>query len=155
MAAIQVSILGTPPADYAGDVSVEEAWRVLQQDKNSLLIDVRTKPEWAFVGLPDVTGAGKQVICAEWQTYPSMELNGNFLNEVQEAAEAGGLSELSNLFVICRSGARSRSASMALTAAGFKATHNIAGGFEGDLDGDRHRGGTSGWKAAGLPWRQS
>jgi len=31
----------------------------------------------------------------------------------------------------------------------------VAGGFEGDLDGDGHRGSQNGWKASGLPWRQT
>ncbi|MEM7686023.1 MAG: rhodanese-like domain-containing protein, partial [Pseudomonadota bacterium] len=32
---------------------------------------------------------------------------------------------------------------------------NVAEGFEGDLDADGHRGTINGWKAHGLPWRQS
>ena len=39
-------------------------------------------------------------------------------------------------------------------AAGFEKSFNIAGGFEGDVDGEGHRGNTSGWKASGLPWQQ-
>jgi rhodanese-related sulfurtransferase len=56
---------------------------------------------------------------------------------------------------LCRSGARSRSAAIALTQAGYGRAYNVAGGFEGDLDGDRHRGHKNGWKAAGLPWKQT
>ena len=70
------------------------------------------------------------------------------------AASAGADKDAPVLF-LCRSGARSRSAAIALTAAGFSRAYNIVGGFEGDLDGDRHRGQTNGWKAAGLPWKQS
>lgn len=155
MAGIQASIIGSRPADYAGDVSVEEAWRVLQQDKNSLLIDVRTKAEWAFVGVPDLTAVGKEIVFAEWQSFPSMELNADFLTQVNAAADAHGIADDANLFVLCRSGARSRSASIALTSAGYKIAHNVAGGFEGDLNGEQHRGCATGWKAHGLPWRQS
>ena len=155
MADIQTSIIGAKPANYAGDVSAGEVWRVLQQDKNALLIDVRTKAEWSFVGLPDVSSAEKEIICVEWQTFPSMDLNASFLSDVKQAAEAHGVSSDANLFVICRSGARSQSASIALTAAGFSKAHNVAGGFEGDLNSDRHRGHATGWKAMGLPWRQS
>jgi hypothetical protein len=43
---------------------------------------------------------------------------------------------------------------MALTEAGFTCAYNIAGGFEGDPDTERHRGRVNGWKADGLPWRQ-
>jgi rhodanese-related sulfurtransferase len=44
---------------------------------------------------------------------------------------------------------------MAMTQAGFTRAYNVAGGFEGDLDEERHRGQRNGWKALGLPWRQS
>ena len=155
MADTQTSIIGARPANYAGDVSADEVWRVLQQDKNALLIDVRTKAEWTFVGLPDVSSVDKETVCVEWQTFPSMDLNAGFLAGVKQAVEARGVSNDTNLFVICRSGARSQSASVALTAAGFGKAHNVAGGFEGDLNNDRHRGHATGWKAMGLPWRQS
>ena len=59
------------------------------------------------------------------------------------------------MLFLCRSGARSRAAAIAMTRAGFTQAFNVAGGFEGDLDGERHRGHDNGWKAAGLPWRQA
>jgi len=59
-----------------------------------------------------------------------------------------------DLFFICRSGSRSLAAAKAMAAAGYRACHNVAGGFEGPLDDERHRGYAEGWKAAGLPWLQ-
>jgi hypothetical protein len=44
---------------------------------------------------------------------------------------------------------------MAMTRAGYHKAFNIADGFEGDLDAQRHRGQNKGWKAQGLPWKQS
>jgi rhodanese-related sulfurtransferase len=41
-----------------------------------------------------------------------------------------------------------------MTQAGFKTCYNVAGGFEGPPDPDRHRGKVDGWKAVGLPWIQ-
>ena len=58
------------------------------------------------------------------------------------------------VMLLCRSGARSRAAAIALTEAGFAQAFNIAGGFEGDADGEGHRGNRNGWKAENLPWRQ-
>jgi rhodanese-related sulfurtransferase len=55
---------------------------------------------------------------------------------------------------LCRSGGRSRNAAVAMTAAGFGSCYNVAEGFEGDKDGEGHRGRVGGWKLAGLPWRQ-
>ncbi len=146
---------GARPSDYAGDVSVDEAWRVLLEDKDAVLIDVRTHAEWSYVGIPDTSALGKDLLCIEWQTYPSMDVNEEFAGTVAQAVGSIGASKGSNLFFICRSGVRSRSAAIAMTAAGYQAAHNVAGGFEGDLDEERHRGRANGWKAAGLPWRQS
>lgn len=56
---------------------------------------------------------------------------------------------------LCRSGARSRAAAIALTQAGQARCFNIAEGFEGPLDDKRKRGVVGGWKARGLPWAQS
>ncbi len=148
-------IQGERPSGYAGDVAVDEAWRVLLEDKDSVLIDVRTNAEWSFVGVPDTSALGKELFCVEWQSFPTMNVNEEFAATVAQAVKEVGASEETNLFFLCRSGVRSRSAAVAMTAAGFKAAHNVAGGFEGDLDEERHRGRSNGWKAAGLPWRQN
>jgi rhodanese-related sulfurtransferase len=50
---------------------------------------------------------------------------------------------------------RSRAAAVAMTGAGYSRAYNIAGGFEGDPDAERHRGNRNGWKASGLPWKQT
>jgi hypothetical protein len=42
-----------------------------------------------------------------------------------------------------------------MAAMGYHACHNVAGGFEGPLDDERHRGTVGGWKAAGLAWLQA
>jgi rhodanese-related sulfurtransferase len=55
---------------------------------------------------------------------------------------------------LCRSGARSRAAAEAMTALGYQRCYNVADGFEGPHDGERHRGQLAGWKASGLPWTQ-
>ena len=44
------------------DVPVEEAWARLSKDESAVLIDVRTRAEWTFVGLPDLSGIGKRVL---------------------------------------------------------------------------------------------
>ena len=36
--------------------------------------------------------------------------------------------------------------------AGFGRCRNVADGFEGPLDPNRHRGQLGGWKSKGLPW---
>ncbi len=136
---------------YAGDISVEETWRRLGEDLSTVLVDVRTVPEWNFVGLPDLSDVGKEVVRVSWQTLPKIEPNPNFEGEVK----AQGVGPDSTLLFLCRSGARSQAAAIAMTAAGFSKCYNVSGGFEGDLDEQKHRGKLGGWKAAGLPWVQS
>src|ERR1700754_4216775 len=130
-------------AGYAGDIDASEAWERLKADPRAQLIDVRTMAEWNFVGLPDLSSLGRRVHCVEWQSFPSGAPNSGFVAEA-----AGTLSEkAAPVLLLCRSGARSRAAAIALTRAGFEQAFNIAGGFEGDPDSEGHRGNRNGWKA--------
>lgn len=136
---------------YAGDISAMEAWEKLAGDPRAQLVDVRTLAEWNFVGVPDLSSLGRQVHCIEWQQFPSGARNPGF---VAEAAQV--LSDKdAPVMLLCRSGARSRAAAIALTQAGYAHAFNVAGGFEGDIDDQGHRGNRDGWKAGSLPWRQS
>lgn len=132
------------------DITPAETWAALRADPDAVLIDVRTDAEWNFVGLPDLAEAGKQPLLVPWQVYPSMQVNGAFVDHLRRA----GLTPENKLFFICRSGARSLSAGMAAQAAGFAQAFNVADGFEGPVDAEGHRGKVAGWKADGLPWRQ-
>ncbi len=141
--------------DYAGDIASTEAWTVLRSEPKAQLIDVRTAAEWAYVGLPDLSSLDREVHCVEWQAFPSMAINTNFVTLVAERIRRAGAGEQTPLIFLCRSGARSRTAASAMARAGFVKCFNVADGFEGDLDAERHRGRRNGWKAANLPWRQS
>lgn len=145
----------SPSHEYAGDLGPVEAWELMAQDPAAQLIDVRTVAEWSFVGLPDLSGFQRRAHCIEWQGYPTMQPNPNFAADAAEALQASGAGPQTPILFLCRSGARSRAAAMAMTRAGFEKAFNIAGGFEGDLDSEGHRGQTGGWKAANLPWRQT
>lgn len=136
------------------DVSVTEVWKRLVSDARSVLIDVRTRAEWAYVGLPDLSGIGKQVIMVEWQTFPDNRIDPGFVANLTEALGAAGVEKSAELLFICRSGGRSRMAAVVMAEAGYACCRNVAEGFEGPLDAARHRGRTSGWKVAGLPWVQ-
>ncbi|HXC54963.1 MAG TPA: rhodanese-like domain-containing protein [Rhizomicrobium sp.] len=133
-------------------MSATEAWALLKSDPRARLVDVRTAAEWNFVGLPDLGALGRDVQLVEWQVFPTMQPNAAFVADTEQGA---GADKDAPVLLLCRSGARSRSAAIALTQAGYTRAYNVAGGFEGDLDGARHRGGKNGWKAAGLPWKQT
>lgn len=135
---------------YAGDITPEQAWDDLRANPKAVLVDVRTRPEWAFVGVPDLSSADKEAALISWQVYPEMQRNPSFEADVERL----GLDRDAPVYFLCRSGVRSKAAAIAMTAAGYRACYNVAGGFEGDPDGERHRGGVNGWKASGLPWIQ-
>ncbi|SMF13605.1 Rhodanese-related sulfurtransferase [Tistlia consotensis] len=137
-------------ADYAGDLDSRAAHELLAREPEALLVDVRSAPEWDFVGRPDPEALGGRVVFVSWKRWPGMASNERFL---QEVAAAGVLPERP-LLLLCRSGQRSRDAAVALTRAGFGPCWNIADGFEGPKDEAGHRNTLSGWRAAGLPWIQ-
>jgi rhodanese-related sulfurtransferase len=134
--------------DQIPELSLAEAWKMIAGVPDAVLIDVRTAAEWCYVGQPDLGSVGKQVRSVEWIRFPDGSPNPRFIEET-----TAGLSPDQPLLLICRSGTRSRAAARTLAAAGFTETYNVTDGFEGDLDATGHR--TSGWKGAGLPWRQN
>jgi len=137
-------------ASYAGNITPKQAWEMLNGDQATGLLDVRTPAEWAYVGLPDMTSLNRQPVLVPWMLFPGMHINTDFVRQVEEI----GIDKEADLLILCRSGQRSQSAAIALTAAGFRACFNISCGFEGDKDATHHRGTVNGWKIDGLPWVQ-
>jgi rhodanese-related sulfurtransferase len=129
---------------YYGAVLPGEAHALLSAFPNARLIDVRTRPEWEYVG--HVPGS----ILIEWTTYPTGARNPRFLDELRAAATDPD----APLLFFCRSGQRSDSAARAAAAAGYTMAFNMLEGFEGPKDAEGHRGTLSGWRKAGLPWVQ-
>lgn len=145
----------SPAGSFAGDVSALEAFEALSSEPQSVLIDVRTKAEWGYVGIPDLSSIGKELLLVEWQSFPAMAVNTDFVDVLSDELTRRGIGRETALFFLCRSGVRSLAAARAMAGAGFDRCFNVAGGFEGPLDEARHRGGVDGWKASGLPWVQS
>ncbi len=139
---------------YAGDLGCSESWSLLKADDTAQLVDVRTSAEWNFVGLPDTGSLGRDPLLIEWQRYPDMAVNPDFVNALANELDKRGAGKSSPVLFLCRSGARSQSAAMALTKAGYSRAYNITGGFEGARDALGHRGAVEGWKFEGLPWTQ-
>ncbi|MEW1957433.1 rhodanese-like domain-containing protein [Kineococcus sp. NPDC059986] len=131
---------------YAGDLTPREAFDLVQDDPDAVLVDVRTEAEWRFVGVP--SGLEREPVLVSWLPVDP----GRFLGELAEAGIVPGTDR--KVVFLCRSGQRSVAAAETATAAGIAVSYNVLEGFEGPLDGEGHRGG-SGWRAAGLPWRQS
>lgn len=136
------------------DVPVLETWKRLRGDPKAVLVDVRTRAEWAFVGVPDLSKINRNVMLIEWQTFPDSRTAPDFTERLDAALTANGVDKDAEIFFICRSGGRSRLAAEALTAAGYRHCRNVMEGFEGPLDANQHRSRIAGWKFAGLDWVQ-
>ena len=124
---------------------------------DAALVDVRTRAEWAWVGLPDLSPIGAQPVLVEWRRYPDMTANPGFVDQVLDAL---GDQPPAKVLFLCRSGGRSQEAALAVSRAlaerGLTCECcNVAEGFEGDLGPDNRRGVVNGWKVRGLPWVQS
>jgi rhodanese-related sulfurtransferase len=122
-----------------------QAWDLLQQNSDAVLIDVRTKVEHSFVGHPP--GA----IHIAWKEFPDWQVNSKFVAEVKK--EVPDIK--APILLLCRSGQRSMDAAKVLEEAGYQLLINIDNGFEGPLDSNKHRGNLGGWRFHDLPWEQS
>jgi rhodanese-related sulfurtransferase len=129
---------------YEGALLPAEAHQLLRENPKAVLIDVRSRAEWDFVGR--VPGA----VEVEWKSYPGMRPNESFLEQLQARVPKDAVA-----MFMCRSGARSHETAMVAQRAGYATAFNVLEGFEGDRDPQGHRNSVGGWRAAGLPWTQS
>ncbi len=130
---------------YAGAVTPQEAYALLQADIRVKLIDVRTHAERDWVGRPAIEDG--QQASVEWSTYPGGIPNPDFLPQLAQVATKDSV-----LLFLCRSGVRSRHAAKLATEHGYTECFDILEGFEGDKDAQGHRKTVGGWCQAGLPW---
>ena len=115
-------------------VSPPEAASVLAKDPKALLVDVRSKVEFDYVGHPD--GAVNVI----WKDYPDWNENSEFVTQVTAAlADRDGDPHDCAILAICRSGVRSMAAATVLAGAGYTNLYNVEEGFEGDKDAAGHR----------------
>jgi len=140
-AADRAQQMGLP---YRGALTPAEAHEIWKGAPGARLVDVRTRAEWDYVGR--IPGA----VEIEILSYPGNRPNPGFLSELE-----GKVEKSAPVLFICRSGGRSHNAAMLATQAGYGASYNVLEGFEGDRDPQGHRNTVGGWRAAGLPWRQS
>jgi rhodanese-related sulfurtransferase len=142
----------------------QQAHEMMQKDgKNILFLDIRTRAEAMYVGMPGGVDAlvpyvEHQEIMVEWDDRRNiymLESNIDFTKEVERRQKAKGLNKEATVILICRSGDRSAKASDLLEMHGFKKVFSITEGFEGDMGKEGAQAGRrllNGWKNAGLPW---
>ncbi len=129
------------------EVDPKQAWLMLQENPDAILLDVRSKVEFDYVGHP--VGA----VHIPLQEAPDWTTDPDFVQKVIERLGKG--SKDATILTLCRSGKRSMLAAQLLEQHGYRHTGNIAEGFEGDLDENRHRSNRNGWRFHKLPWEQT
>ena len=118
--------MGAPgDEDAVDEVDVGTAWEGLSAGGGSQLIDVRTRAEWTYVGIPDLASLGKRPVLVEWQTFPDQTVDPRFVERLTGELKALGIQLEDDLFFICRSGSRSLAAAKAMAAAGYRNCHNV------------------------------
>ncbi|SDI86061.1 rhodanese-like domain-containing protein [Aliiruegeria lutimaris] len=132
------------------------------QDESVLLLDVRSRPEAAFVGMPQrvdvhiplmVMSEGVQYD-PDKKTY-KLEPNAGFEFDFLDFAEAHELADDAPIVIMCRSGSRSAKAADLLYDLGYTNVYSVVDGFEGDVaknGPDKGHRVVNGWKNAGLEW---
>ena len=87
----------------------------LARERGAVLVDVRSRPEWSFVGVPDLASISKRPVLVAWQHWTPgpqgavMAPNAAFAEELAAVVP----SRDAPVVFICRSGARSRAAAIA------------------------------------------
>ncbi|MCC6202587.1 MAG: rhodanese-like domain-containing protein [Gammaproteobacteria bacterium] len=133
-------------------INPEEALQLLRERADAVLLDVRSRVEFDYVGHPP------DAVHVAWAEHPTWRPNPQqFVTQAKAAlAKLGGTApEVRPILTLCRSGGRSLAAAQALAAAGFGELYNITEGFEGERDADGHRNTINGWRQRGLPWIQT
>ena len=128
---------------FAGGVTPAVAWQLFSTQEVQL-VDVRSNEERKFVG--HIPGS----LHVPWATGTALTRNPRFVRELEN--KIGGKETVALL--LCRSGKRSALAAEAATKAGLTNVFNVLEGFEGEIDGQQHRGAADGWRFHGLPWVQ-
>ena len=138
---------------FAGDLSVEDAYAMLAKEENAALVDVRTQPEWQFVGVPDLASLGKEAIFREWQTYPAMQVAEDFVQGLaDELQRRGRRQDQSSIFSPLRRALPSRRDRIDERRVDALLQHRRR--IEGPLDGERRRGATGAGERRACPGRR-
>lgn len=127
-----------------------DAYQLMHDDPDALMVDVRTYAESVWVGVPDLSEVtSRDVPLIPWELIPG-KANPDFLDHVRAEMP----DQHAPLIVFSRAGQRSREAANALVMAGYTQVYNMGDGFDGERDEHGHRSSINGWRASGLPWFQ-
>ncbi|MEN8174136.1 MAG: rhodanese-like domain-containing protein [Pseudomonadota bacterium] len=143
-------------------ITAPQAHRLMMDEGDTaLFLDVRTRAEVAFLGMPASADANVPYMTVDWTEWDErkrnfrLSPNSSFVADVAALLEHKGLTPHSRVMLICRSGSRSARAADLLTKAGFTNVYSVTDGYEGDKrkNGNQHgQRVVNGWKNNNLPW---
>ncbi|MBD3669161.1 MAG: rhodanese-like domain-containing protein, partial [Gammaproteobacteria bacterium] len=73
-----------PVSNTVTEAGPLETWEALEETPDAELVDVRTRPEWGYVGTVDLDAIGRKPIFIEWLQYPAMSVNPAFAAQLLE-----------------------------------------------------------------------
>jgi rhodanese-related sulfurtransferase len=126
------------------EISVEEAYGILQREEGSVYIDVRTVPEF-IAGHP---AGAVNIPVAFHHPAQGMVLNEEFVRVVE-----AHFPKDKKLIIGCQAGPRSNAAARLLQEAGYRDVASVWGGFGGMRDPSGNVI-APGWASLGLPVSQ-
>jgi len=144
-------------------VTATDAYEMVGEDAAKVLfIDVRTRGELQFIGMPTSVDGHVPILVeatpAQWDdAAASFKLvpNAEFVSAVDARLAQKGLTRDAAVIVICQGGIRAARAADTLTQAGYTMVYTVIDGFEGDPEAEGPMKGqrrVNGWRNAGLPW---
>lgn len=143
-------------------VTARQAWALLQNEADAVLVDVRDPVEAMFTGFAEPTRVHVPWVFADPQRFSSerghyeLVRNPRFDDEITTRLEALEVAADAPIIVICRSGAtRSAPAADRLAELGYTRVYSVVDGFEGERLREGDSAGVravDGWRNSGLPW---
>ena len=144
----------------------KQAFDTMQKDsENVLFVDVRTREEVSFLGMPTVADVNVPYMkLNEWFNWNSkkknfkMEVNSDFTDVITERMNRKQLTKNDKVILICRSGSRSAKAADLLAKLGYTNVYSVTEGYEGDKakkGANKGQRVVNGWKNSDLPWSYS
>jgi len=162
-ALLTLGLVAGAQAEEALSITPEETLNMVQEQGDDVLfIDVRDPVEIMFIGFTDAVDRNipfqmvDRTRFNEEKSVFAMDINENFVAQVDEALADKGLDRDALIITMCRSGsARGKPSADYLLERGFSNVKYVDHGFQGDSLKEGPQKGMrlkNGWQNSGLPW---
>lgn len=143
-------------------LTAAEVHKKITSNKKVLFIDIRTRAEVNFLGMPLQADANiPYMVMPEFYSWNkkkhgfTLKPNNDFSIVLEKRLKEKGLDKNAEVILMCRSGSRSAKAVNLLAQLGYKKVFTVVDGYEGQkaktglTKGQRT---VDGWKNSKLPW---